>query len=117
VSPGASYGFKADARSNKKINEAIAALRDTDPVFVAEVEAAERTRTERAVHSGDAKPALARKTSALARIGCFGRATIANVRSRGQTGSNADRLRLRILTLTRPQIPTPQFLFFTNARM
>jgi hypothetical protein len=49
VSPGASYGFKADARSNKKINEAIVALRDTDPVFVAEVEAAERTRTERAV--------------------------------------------------------------------
>jgi hypothetical protein len=49
VSPGASYGFKADAGSNKRINEAIVALRDTDPVFVAEVEAAERTRTERAV--------------------------------------------------------------------
>jgi hypothetical protein len=49
VSPGASYGFKADARSKKKINEAIMALRGTDPVFVAEVEAAERTRTERAV--------------------------------------------------------------------
>ena len=49
MSPGAAYGFKPDARSNKKIKQAIVALRDTDPVFVAEVEAAERTRTERAV--------------------------------------------------------------------